>query len=233
MPGGQFIQLNAPDAGDGIVLNDQLVAVGRGCPHVGFGVKLMPGSQPGGHGVVLRAGYVNTLDLLQCLLEFFFDLRLGFAQHIPDDPLPSLGIVPGGIPPLSPPIFALSDVTLAVGPFLCHDDRLLCSNTTYHTFLWIAIPSGQSYQTVINLPGGLALTTAASIKFYSGAEFEGPPIGRTPVSAPDFGAETGTSVNPSVALVRGRRPCGLGRFSSSALWPEPSGRGVDGARWRL
>ena len=36
-------------------------------------------------------------------------------------------------------VLALSDVTFAVGPFLCHSERFLCSNTTYHTYSWIAI----------------------------------------------------------------------------------------------
>ena len=56
-----------------------------------------------------------------------------------------------------------------------------CSNTTYHTFSWIATPNGHSYQTVINLPKRRSLcqrriTFRPGRKpfflFYSGASFE-------------------------------------------------------------
>ena len=63
MPGGQFLQLDVPDTGDGVAFDDQLVAIGCRGADVGLGVELIPGPQPGGHGVVLRAGYIDTLDL--------------------------------------------------------------------------------------------------------------------------------------------------------------------------
>ncbi|MCQ5045955.1 hypothetical protein, partial [Dysosmobacter welbionis] len=31
-----------------------------------------------------------------------------------------------------PPVFSFSDVSLSVGPFLCHGIRLLFNDTTYH-----------------------------------------------------------------------------------------------------
>ncbi|WP_347060857.1 hypothetical protein, partial [Flavonifractor plautii] len=40
------------------------------------------------------------------------------------------------------------DIPFAVGPFLCHGDRLLCSNTTYHRRGKIARSTVQSYQTI-------------------------------------------------------------------------------------
>ena len=131
MPGGQVFQLDAPDTGDGIVFDDQLVSVGRGSADIGLGVELIPGPQPGGHGVVLRADYIDALDLLQCRLELFLDLRLGFGKYISDDSLSGLGVIASGLAPLPPAVLPLADIPFAAGPFLCHDDRLLCSNTTY------------------------------------------------------------------------------------------------------
>ena len=158
MPCGQLFQFNAPDTGNRILLDDQLVAVGCGSAHVGLGVELVPGAQPACHGVfVSRSADGQTVGLLQCPLEFFLDLRLGFAQHVFDKPFPGLWVIPGGVPALPPAILPLADIAFSVGPFLCHIERLLCSNTTYHTYSWIAISKAQSYQTVINLPGRKSL----------------------------------------------------------------------------
>lgn len=44
VPGGQLLQFDAADAGDGVVLNDQLVAVGYGGADIGLGVELIPGA---------------------------------------------------------------------------------------------------------------------------------------------------------------------------------------------
>ena len=43
MPGGQLLQFDAADARNGVLLNDQLVAVGRGGADIGFGVEFVPG----------------------------------------------------------------------------------------------------------------------------------------------------------------------------------------------
>ena len=62
--GGQLFQLDLPDAGDGIGFDHQLVAVCCGLPYIGLGVEVVPGVQPGGHGVFIRAGDVYLLGLL-------------------------------------------------------------------------------------------------------------------------------------------------------------------------
>ena len=49
MPGGQFLQLNVPNAGDGVGLNNQLIPVGRGGADIGLGIELVPGAQPRGY----------------------------------------------------------------------------------------------------------------------------------------------------------------------------------------
>jgi len=90
VPGGQFLQLDVPDTGDGVAFDDQLVAIGCRGADVGLGVELIPGPQPGGHGVVLRAGYIDTLDLLQCRLELFLDLHLGLPNTFRMTRLPVL-----------------------------------------------------------------------------------------------------------------------------------------------
>ena len=236
-----FFSLTLPMRGDSTVLDDQLVSVGCGGADVGLGVELIPGPQPGGHGVVLRAGYIDAPDLLQRRLEPFFDLRLGFAQHVLDNPLPGLGIVSGGISPLPPAVLPLADISFPVGSFLCHGDRLLCSNTTYHTFSWIATPNGHSYQTVINLPKRRSLcqrriTFRPGRKpfflFYSGAEFEWA-IPKEASLRTGFWCGDWASVNPSADPARDHRPCGPWRSFFAAPWPGSSGRCVDGARWRL
>ena len=53
VPGSQLLQLDVSDAGDCVVFNDQLVAVGRGGAHIGFGVELVPGAQPACHSVFI------------------------------------------------------------------------------------------------------------------------------------------------------------------------------------
>ena len=81
--------------------------------------------QPGGHGILIcRPADIQTVGFFESFFEFFLDLCLGLAQHIFDEPFASFGVVPGGVPTLSPTIFALTDVTLAVGPFLCHGRHL-------------------------------------------------------------------------------------------------------------
>ena len=44
MPGGQLLQLNVPNAGDRIGLDDQFIPVGRGGADIGLGVELVPGA---------------------------------------------------------------------------------------------------------------------------------------------------------------------------------------------
>ena len=146
-----LLQLDAPNAGNCIVLNNQLVAVGCRGADIGLGIELVPGPQPGGHGVVLGSGHIDVLDFLQRCFELFLDLRLSFAQHVLDEPFAGLGIVPGGVASFPAAIFPLSDISFSVGPLLCHLDRLLCNDPTYHNFLRKARGRAYSYQTVINL----------------------------------------------------------------------------------
>ena len=74
---------------------------------------------------------VQPLTLSHSGYQLFPDLCLGLAQHILDDPLTGLGIVSGGVPSLPAAVFALADISLAVGSFLWHIDRLL--SATQHT----------------------------------------------------------------------------------------------------
>ena len=48
MPGGHLLQFDIPDAGDGVGIDDELVAVGGGCADVGLGIEFIPHFQPGG-----------------------------------------------------------------------------------------------------------------------------------------------------------------------------------------
>ncbi len=118
IPGGQFFQLDLSDAGDGVGFDHQLVAVCCGLPDVGLGVQVIPGAQPGGHGVLVGAGDVYLLGLLHRCLEFFFGLRLGAAQDIFDDALAGVGIVTRGVAALPTAVGALPQIALAVGAAL-------------------------------------------------------------------------------------------------------------------
>ena len=53
MPGGHLLQFDIPDAGDGVGIDDELVAVGGGYADIGLGIELIPGPQPGGHRVLI------------------------------------------------------------------------------------------------------------------------------------------------------------------------------------
>lgn len=44
--GGQLGELDAADAGDGILLDHQVVAIRRGHPHIGLGIDVVPAPQP-------------------------------------------------------------------------------------------------------------------------------------------------------------------------------------------
>ena len=50
--------------------------------------------------------------------EFIFGLRLGLAQHILDDLLAGLGIIPGGVPAFPASVLPVSDAALSVSMFL-------------------------------------------------------------------------------------------------------------------
>ena len=59
--GGQLGELDAADAGDGILLDHQVVAIRRGHPHIGLGIDVVPAPQPCGNGVLVGAADVDTL----------------------------------------------------------------------------------------------------------------------------------------------------------------------------
>ena len=65
MPGGQLLQLNVPNAGDCVLLDNQFIAVGRGGADIGLGIELVPGAQPGGYRVFFAAAHIQALTFLQ------------------------------------------------------------------------------------------------------------------------------------------------------------------------
>ena len=64
MPGGLPLQLNAPNAGNRVLLDDQLVAVGRGGAHAGLGVELIPGAQPACYSVLIRLPVLDSYPVV-------------------------------------------------------------------------------------------------------------------------------------------------------------------------
>ena len=75
IPGGQLLQLDLSNAGDGVGFDHQLVAVRCGLPDVGLGVEVIPSAQPCGHGVFIGAGHVHLLSLFHRSFEFFLGFR--------------------------------------------------------------------------------------------------------------------------------------------------------------
>ena len=119
MPGGHLLQFDIPDAGDGVGIDDELVAVGGGCADVGLGIEFVPHFQPGGHGVLLGfSADVQPLTLSHSDFQLFPDLCLSFTQHIFVDAFAGLWIVPGSVSSLPAAVLAFADVPLAVGSFL-------------------------------------------------------------------------------------------------------------------
>ena len=118
--GSQLCELNAADAGNGVLLNHQAVAVSRGHPHIGLGVDVVPAPQPCGHGILICAADIDALAGLHGGGQLRLALRLRFAENVFDDTLTSLRVVASGVAALPPAVFALTDVALAVGAFLAH-----------------------------------------------------------------------------------------------------------------
>ena len=52
--GGQLLQLDVPNAGDRIGLDDQFIPVGRSGADIGLGIELISGTQPACYGILIR-----------------------------------------------------------------------------------------------------------------------------------------------------------------------------------
>ena len=95
MPDGEPLQLDVADPGNGVDFDDELAAVSGGSSDIGLSIELIPGPQPGSHGVfVRRSADVQPLAFRHGGLQLFLDLCLCPAQHI----LAGLWIVSGGVP---------------------------------------------------------------------------------------------------------------------------------------
>ena len=121
MPGGHLLQFDIPDAGDGVGIDDELVAVGGGCADVGLGIEFIPHFQPGGYCVFIGfSADVQPLTLRHGCFRFFPNLRLRLTQHIFVDAFAGLWIVPGSVSSLPAAVLAFADVPLAVGSATQH-----------------------------------------------------------------------------------------------------------------
>lgn len=52
--GSQLGQLDVSDAGDSVGVDHQIVAVCCGYPHIGLGIEVIPGFEPGSHCEIIR-----------------------------------------------------------------------------------------------------------------------------------------------------------------------------------
>ena len=139
MPGGELLQFNVTDSGNGVCLDDELVAVSGGSLYIGLGIELIPGPRPGSHGVfVCLSADVQSLAFCHGGLWLFPDLRLCSAQHILVDALTSLGVVSGSVPSLPAAVASLSNTAFSVGTFFSYVclplfQSRLAGNHEFHT----------------------------------------------------------------------------------------------------
>ena len=85
-----------------------------------FCVKLIPRLQPCTERILVCPPYIDAFRFRDRFCQFFFYLCLRLAEDILDQPLASLFVISGCVPPLPAPILALADVAFPVCPFLCH-----------------------------------------------------------------------------------------------------------------
>ena len=121
MPGGELLQLDVKDSGNGVDFDDELVAVGGGSSDTELSIELIPGSQPGSHGVfVCLSADVQSLAFCYGSLQLFPDLHLCPAQHILVDALAGLGALSGSVPPLPVAVASLANAAFTIGTFFGH-----------------------------------------------------------------------------------------------------------------
>ena len=119
MPDGEPLWLDVADPGNGVGFDDKLAVVSGGSSDIGLGIELIPGPQPGSHGVfVCLSADVQPLAFRHGGLQLFSDLRLCPAQHILVDALTGLGVVSGSVPSLPAAVASLADAAFSVGTFL-------------------------------------------------------------------------------------------------------------------
>ena len=102
-----------------------MIAVSGGEADVGLGVEIVPGAEPGGHGVFFGADYVEVFGFFQDFGQLGFDLGLGFAEDVFDDTLAGGGIVAGSIAAFPAAVASLAGIPFAVGAAFCHGASLL------------------------------------------------------------------------------------------------------------
>ena len=111
MPDGEPLWLDVADPGNGVDFDDELAAVSGGSSDIGLSIELIPGPQPGSHGVfVRRSADVQPLAFRHGGLQLFLDLCLCPAQHILVDALAGLWIVSGGVSSLPAAVASLARI---------------------------------------------------------------------------------------------------------------------------
>ena len=118
--GSQLGELDIADAGNGILLDHQLIAVGCGNSHIRLCIDIIPAPQPCGDSVLIGTADIDTLDRFQRDTQFCLAFRLRLAENIFNDPLASLGVIACGVATLPTPVCAFADVALAVGALFSH-----------------------------------------------------------------------------------------------------------------
>lgn len=122
---GQLSQFNVPDAGDGVGLNHEFVAIGGGSADIGFGIEVIPCAQPCGYGVLIASDNIQTLALIYGFLQLFFYLGLRFSQHIFVDSFSGVRVVSCAVSTFPATVFSFTDISFSVGTFFWHRAFLL------------------------------------------------------------------------------------------------------------
>lgn len=78
----QLRELDVADAGDGVLLDHQVVTIRRGDADIWLGVDVIPASQPRGYGVLVGTTDIDALGGFHCGGQLRFALRLRLAQDV-------------------------------------------------------------------------------------------------------------------------------------------------------
>ena len=116
----QLFQRNIPDTRRDVQFDTAPVVFRSRESQVRLCVELVPRLQPCAERVFVRSPYIDAFRFRDCLCQLLFYLCLRLAENALDDSLSDLFVVPCRVSALPAPIFALSDISFSVCPFLCY-----------------------------------------------------------------------------------------------------------------
>ena len=116
--GGELPQLDAPDGGDDVLFQNNLVAVGSAEPQVGLGVGFVPEPAPFRNSIITSVIDGEPLAVPDRLPKTLPALRLGLGGNAFLHRLPGGRVDAGGVPPLPSSVGPAADAALSICSFL-------------------------------------------------------------------------------------------------------------------